>query len=139
MLDEGHLSDSKGNRVDFTNCLIILTSNIGQQFILEGYKEARALSGSNEKGGAADAAATGGAEDGSSGKGSGASSVGGFKGTGKSPKDVLRRMRQKVLKEVFGYFKPQVIGRMSEIIVRPKEKHTADTHRAVDRPIDTEM
>lgn len=106
MLDEGHLSDSKGNRVDFTNCLIILTSNIGQQFILEGYKEARALSAANEKETLnADEAAK-----------SGTTSAG-FKGTGKSPKDVLRRMRQRVLKELFGYFKPQVVGRMNEIIV----------------------
>lgn len=106
MLDEGHLSDSKGIRVDFTNCLIILTSNIGQQFILEGYKEARALSAANEKETLnADEAAKGGATS------------AGFKGTGKSPKDVLRRMRQRVLKELFGYFKPQVVGRMNEIII----------------------
>lgn len=106
MLDEGHLSDSKGNRVDFTNCLIILTSNIGQQFILDGYKEARAISAANDK----ETAKT---DD--AGKSDTASPT--FKGTGKSPKDVLKRMRQKVLKEVFGYFKPQVVGRMSEIIV----------------------
>ncbi|KAL8439474.1 hypothetical protein Efla_004673 [Eimeria flavescens] len=105
MLDEGHLSDSKGNRVDFTSCLIILTSNIGQQYILEGYKEARAISAANEK------------EPARQDEGSGNAPNPTFKGTGKSPKDVLKRMRQKVLKEVFGYFKPQVIGRMSEIII----------------------
>ncbi|CDJ45693.1 ATP-dependent chaperone ClpB, related, related [Eimeria brunetti] len=42
MLDEGHLTDTKNVRVDFTNTIIIMTSNIGQQFILEGYREARA-------------------------------------------------------------------------------------------------
>nr|ACR44938.1 heat shock protein [Eimeria tenella] len=109
MLDEGHLSDSKGNRVDFTNCLIILTSNIGQQYILDSYKEVRALTAGNEK----DKASSNGSSS-SNGEEPGKSS---FKGTGKSPKDILRRMRQKVLKEVFGYFKPQVIGRMSEIII----------------------
>ncbi|KAL8273334.1 hypothetical protein Esti_002738 [Eimeria stiedai] len=107
MLDEGHLSDSRGNRVDFTNCLIILTSNIGQQYVLEGYKEARAISAANEKEPLKP-------EEGSSGTPPPSPS---FKGTGKSAKDVLRRMRQKVLKEVFGYFKPQVIGRMSEVII----------------------
>jgi ATP-dependent Clp protease ATP-binding subunit ClpC len=29
MLDEGHVTDSMGRKVDFKNCLIILTSNIG--------------------------------------------------------------------------------------------------------------
>lgn len=115
MLDEGHLSDSKGVRVDFTNTLIILTSNIGQQFILEGYKEARALAGNALK-------ATNQSEE-SSGKESSGSESGSNKSkntlrpSGKSPQDVLARMRQKVLKEVLAYFKPQVIGRMSEIIV----------------------
>ncbi|CDI83892.1 hypothetical protein EAH_00045490 [Eimeria acervulina] len=117
MLDEGHLSDSKGNRVDFTNCLIILTSNIGQQHILEGYKEARALSASNEKAGTTETAAGGAAEDGNGGKEPAAAATGGFKGSGKSPRDILKRMRQSVMKEVLGYFKPQVIGRMSEIII----------------------
>ncbi|KAL8438178.1 hypothetical protein ACSSS7_000413 [Eimeria intestinalis] len=107
MLDEGHLSDSRGNRVDFTNCLIILTSNMGQQYVLEGYKEARAISAANEKE----------APKPEEGSANAAPSGPSFKGTGKSAKDVLRRMRQKVLKEVFGYFKPQVIGRMSEIII----------------------
>ncbi|CDI86450.1 heat shock protein, putative [Eimeria praecox] len=118
MLDEGHLSDSKGNRVDFTSCLIILTSNIGQQYILDGYKEARALSASNDKGSGGESPTTGGAGGASEdGKGATNAAGGGFKGSGKSPKDVLKRMRQKVLKEVFGYFKPQVVGRMSEIII----------------------
>jgi len=29
MLDEGHLTDSLGRKIDFKNCLIILTSNVG--------------------------------------------------------------------------------------------------------------
>ncbi len=33
VLDEGHLSDSKGRKVNFKNTVIILTSNIGSQFI----------------------------------------------------------------------------------------------------------
>ena len=115
MLDEGHLSDSKGNRVDFTNCMIILTSNIGQQFILDGYKEARGLSAGSEK----EAASS--SDEANKGGASG-TSTSGFKGTGKSAKDILQRMRQKVLKEVLGYFKPQVIGRMNEIIVRQIEQ-----------------
>lgn len=35
MLDDGRLTDSKGRKVDFKNCVIIFTSNIGSQDILE--------------------------------------------------------------------------------------------------------
>ena len=36
LLDDGELTDSRGDKVDFTNNLIILTSNIGSQEILRG-------------------------------------------------------------------------------------------------------
>ncbi len=35
ILDEGHLTDGQGRRVDFKNTIIIMTSNIGSQRILE--------------------------------------------------------------------------------------------------------
>jgi ATP-dependent Clp protease ATP-binding subunit ClpB len=35
ILDDGHLTDSKGKKVDFKNTIIILTSNFGSQIILE--------------------------------------------------------------------------------------------------------
>lgn len=35
VLDEGHLTDSKGRTVDFKNTVIIMTSNIGSQYILD--------------------------------------------------------------------------------------------------------
>lgn len=35
VLDEGRLTDSKGRTVDFTNATIILTSNIGAQYLLD--------------------------------------------------------------------------------------------------------
>lgn len=35
ILDEGHLTDGKGKRVDFKNTLIIMTSNFGSQYIIE--------------------------------------------------------------------------------------------------------
>eukprot|EP00992_Anisonema_acinus_P000381 TRINITY_DN10134_c0_g1_i2.p1 TRINITY_DN10134_c0_g1~~TRINITY_DN10134_c0_g1_i2.p1 ORF type:complete len:574 (+),score=165.73 TRINITY_DN10134_c0_g1_i2:898-2619(+) len=34
VLDEGHLTDGKGVKVDFSNTIIILTSNIGAQYLL---------------------------------------------------------------------------------------------------------
>ncbi|TDM12503.1 ATP-dependent chaperone ClpB [Macrococcus lamae] len=36
LLDEGRLTDSKGRVVDFKNTIIIMTSNIGSQYLLEG-------------------------------------------------------------------------------------------------------
>ena len=35
ILDEGRLTDSKGRSVDFKNTIIIMTSNIGSQILLE--------------------------------------------------------------------------------------------------------
>lgn len=35
ILDEGHLTDSQGRTVSFKNCIVIMTSNIGSDLILE--------------------------------------------------------------------------------------------------------
>jgi ATP-dependent Clp protease ATP-binding subunit ClpC len=35
ILDEGHLTDSFGRKVNFTNCVIIMTSNIGARKVME--------------------------------------------------------------------------------------------------------
>ena len=37
VLDEGHLTDSKGRRVDFRNTIIVMTSNIGSNKIQESF------------------------------------------------------------------------------------------------------
>ncbi len=36
VLDDGRITDSQGRQVDFKNTIIILTSNLGSQYILEG-------------------------------------------------------------------------------------------------------
>ena len=36
VLDDGRLTDSQGRTIDFRNTLLIMTSNIGSQFLLEG-------------------------------------------------------------------------------------------------------
>ena len=41
ILDEGHITDSKGVTVDFKNTLIIMTSNLGSQYAFEENKELR--------------------------------------------------------------------------------------------------
>ena len=39
VLDDGRITDSQGRTVDFKNTIIILTSNLGSNFILEGINE----------------------------------------------------------------------------------------------------
>ena len=39
VLDDGRLTDGKGRLVDFKNTIIIMTSNIGSEYILDGRKE----------------------------------------------------------------------------------------------------
>ena len=39
VLDDGRLTDNQGRTVDFKNTVIIMTSNIGSHYILEGLKE----------------------------------------------------------------------------------------------------
>ena len=39
ILDDGRITDSQGRTVDFKNTIIILTSNLGSQYLLEGIDE----------------------------------------------------------------------------------------------------
>ena len=39
VLDDGRITDSQGRTVDFKNTIIIMTSNLGSDYILEGIKE----------------------------------------------------------------------------------------------------
>ena len=39
VLDDGRITDSKGRTVDFKNTIIILTSNLGSQYLLDGIDE----------------------------------------------------------------------------------------------------
>ena len=39
ILDDGRITDSQGRTVDFKNTIIILTSNLGSQYLLEGINE----------------------------------------------------------------------------------------------------
>lgn len=43
VLDDGRITDSQGRIVNFTNTVIILTSNIGSQFLLEASEESEQL------------------------------------------------------------------------------------------------
>ncbi|MFH2055969.1 MAG: AAA family ATPase, partial [bacterium] len=39
LLDDGRLTDGQGNTVDFTNTIVIMTSNFGSDYILQQYRE----------------------------------------------------------------------------------------------------
>ena len=49
ILDDGRITDSKGNLVDFKNTILIMTSNIGSEFLLEGIDEAGEIKPDAEK------------------------------------------------------------------------------------------
>lgn len=49
ILEEGRLTDSKGREVDFKNTIIIMTSNIGSQILLENVKDTGVITESTEK------------------------------------------------------------------------------------------
>ncbi|QSJ16662.1 ATP-dependent Clp protease ATP-binding subunit [Nostoc sp. UHCC 0702] len=94
ILDDGHLTDAKGRKVDFKNTLIILTSNIGSKVI--------------EKGG-------GGL---------------GFEFNNQAEAS-YNRIRTLVNEELKGYFRPEFLNRLDEIIVftqlsRDEVKQIAD-------------
>ena len=49
ILDEGRLTDSQGRSVDFKNTIIIMTSNIGSQILLENVKDSGVITEDTEK------------------------------------------------------------------------------------------
>lgn len=128
MLDEGRLTDSKGLLVDFTNCIIILTSNVGAQYIISAYEQSekdtgRSLANFDPKNGnlVHFAEAAKGAE-------SATDDDDGNKTTDKSNSDLDKRKaasnwkkeaRRKVLAEISGsgLLKPEIINRFSAVII----------------------
>ncbi|MCM1119674.1 MAG: ATP-dependent chaperone ClpB [bacterium] len=49
VLDDGRITDSQGRTVDFKNTILIMTSNIGAQYLLEGIQEDGSISGEAEE------------------------------------------------------------------------------------------
>ncbi|MBQ9767006.1 MAG: ATP-dependent chaperone ClpB [Lachnospiraceae bacterium] len=45
VLDDGRITDSQGRTVDFKNTILIMTSNIGSQYLLDGIEEDGEISG----------------------------------------------------------------------------------------------
>ncbi len=44
ILDDGRVTDAQGRTVDFKNCVVIMTSNIGSEFLLEGVDDTGGIS-----------------------------------------------------------------------------------------------
>lgn len=49
VLDDGRVTDSQGRTVDFKNTILIMTSNIGANYLLEGIDETGGISGEAEE------------------------------------------------------------------------------------------
>ena len=49
VLDDGRITDSQGRTVDFKNTILIMTSNIGSQFLLEGIEEDGSIRPENQE------------------------------------------------------------------------------------------
>ncbi len=39
ILDDGHVTDSQGRKVSFKNAILIMTSNMGSQYIVDGMQK----------------------------------------------------------------------------------------------------
>ena len=49
VLDDGRITDSQGRTVDFKNTILIMTSNLGSSYLLEGIDESGNIRPENEK------------------------------------------------------------------------------------------
>ncbi len=92
ILDDGHLTDAKGRKVNFKNTVIIMTSNIGSEIIMQ-----------MNKGGEFGFSAQGG------------SSSGGGDRVNKVTKE--NQVKEKVLERLKENFKPEFLNRLDEIIM----------------------
>jgi ATP-dependent Clp protease ATP-binding subunit ClpB len=90
VLDDGRLTDAQGHTVDFRNTVIIMTSNIGSEYLLDG------------------ATADG---------------------------EIKPDARERVLAEMRGYFRPEFLNRLDEIVLF-KPLTPAEIERIVDLMLD---
>ena len=100
ILDDGRITDSKGVTVDFKNTIIILTSNIGSQLLLEGIENPVGFSTGKEiKTKLSDS------EDLD------------LKVGGKNKNSEYSVVEQKVMDELKEHFRPEFLNRLDEIIM----------------------
>ena len=100
ILDDGRITDSKGVTVDFKNTIIILTSNIGSQLLLEGADNPVGFSTGEEIKTKIDA-----------------DSDLNLKVGGRNNKSEYSFVEQKVMDELKEHFRPEFLNRLDEIIM----------------------
>lgn len=100
ILDDGRITDSKGVTVDFKNTIIILTSNIGSQLLLEGAENPIGFSTGDEI-----KTKLNSNEDLN------------LKVGGKGKKSEYSFVEQKVMDELKDHFRPEFLNRLDEIIM----------------------
>ncbi len=101
VLDDGRLTDGQGRVVNFKNCIIIMTSNVGSQIIREHAAEGRAFD---------EAQATGGETMGEMAE----------KMMSMTPEQAAKRMQEfanKIQDALSSTFRPEFLNRIDEIIV----------------------
>ncbi len=105
LLDDGRLTDGQGRTVDFTNVVVMMTSNLGSQFLLDAIAEEDERESKRH--------ATASAGDGSVPKARRASIA----------EKTFEAAEEKVMETVRGHFRPELLNRLDEIIVfRPLER-----------------
>ena len=100
ILDDGRITDAKGVTVDFKNTIIILTSNIGSQLLLEGADNPVGFSTGNEMKTKISA------DDDLN-----------LKIGGRSKNSEYSLVEQKVMDELKEHFRPEFLNRLDEIIM----------------------
>jgi len=88
ILEDGHLTDSKGRNVSFKNAVIIMTSNVGSKVI-----EQNILGGGSGLG------------------------FGGMDNEDQADRASYSRLKENVFEELKNFFKPEFLNRLDEVIV----------------------
>ncbi len=99
ILDEGHLTDGKGKKVDFKNTIIIMTSNFGSQMIIENLIDGMPSLSHNEDDDD---------EDGSNMD---------VDLQAQNSIDKKERLKEEILQAMREYFPPEFLNRIDEIII----------------------
>ncbi len=99
VLDEGHLTDGKGKKVDFKNTIIIMTSNFGSQMIIENLLDTMPSLSHNEDDDDDDGANVD------------------VDIQSQNSIDKKERLKEEILQAMREYFPPEFLNRIDEIII----------------------
>ena len=115
VLEDGRLTDGKGRAIDFSNCLLVMTSNVGAQAIVD------ALAGSDDE------------VDESKSKSSsgGATETASPSSAGNDDTQAIAQVAVAVRSELADKYRPEFLNRLDEIVIfRPLARNAL--HQVVD-------